>query len=495
MADSSQKILKEFSDLIRNLDVLAKEIRAMNKNTASVQDAVVKSVEKKESPENKQGNKESTTSVNKTVTDSKKVQEEMFSKFIETLEKNSKIGNEQIKKVGLEAIKSSGKELIKTESLKEAGKSGLSSIVKSGKNSIVDQIKKKNPVLGEVSDIGLSYLAGKIPEALKKKEKAKKEEATPGSSTVKESFKEEVKESEKKEKKSILEKLNIKKKSKEEKIEAAREKTTEEKTEDLNKKTSEEKVEKKGLLSKLREKILSKESQKEDLALNERIDQKDSPTPEAQEKKDLPSLKSITTGASPVSESIEKNSSKDKPKEGLKDKAKEGLKDKAKEGLKDKAKQIFEKTTLGATIKKFSDERGKKKSEDPSATSSVQNQPEELSVGSKIEKVETELKSKFKSKKKESQDKEKTETPPDKEPKNTITSETKSSEIKSMEKSGSKEESKKKESDKDKGSEISAQDIADIKSLLASINSTLNSPLNIKDNKPYRPQSNMLNEF
>ena len=188
--------------------------------------------------------------------------------------------------------------------------------------------------------------------------------------------------------------------------------------------------------------------------------------------------------------------------------------------LKEKANQIFEKTALGSTIKGIkSDYRDadKKRAEDYLSSASVQESPEILSskskkeknenevksktekneegVKSKIEKVETELKSKFKSKKKESQDKEKTETPPDKEPKNTITSETKSSEIKSMEKSESKEESKKKESDKDKGSEISAQDIADIKSLLASINSTLNSPLNIKDNKPYRPQSNMLNEF
>lgn len=46
--------------------------------------------------------------------------------------------------------------------------------------------------------------------------------------------------------------------------------------------------------------------------------------------------------------------------------------------------------------------------------------------------------------------------------------------------------------DKGKETEISAQDIQDIKGLLAAINTTLNGPLLIKDNKPFRPKSNML---
>lgn len=39
---------------------------------------------------------------------------------------------------------------------------------------------------------------------------------------------------------------------------------------------------------------------------------------------------------------------------------------------------------------------------------------------------------------------------------------------------------------------ISSQDIQDIKSLLSAINTTLNGPLMVKDNKPFRPKSNML---
>jgi hypothetical protein len=39
---------------------------------------------------------------------------------------------------------------------------------------------------------------------------------------------------------------------------------------------------------------------------------------------------------------------------------------------------------------------------------------------------------------------------------------------------------------------ISAQDIQDIKALLSAINTTLSGPLNVKDNKPFRPKSNML---
>ena len=45
--DSPQKVLKELSDLTRNLDVLAKEIRDMNKGNATVTKAVVQSVETK----------------------------------------------------------------------------------------------------------------------------------------------------------------------------------------------------------------------------------------------------------------------------------------------------------------------------------------------------------------------------------------------------------------------------------------------------------------
>lgn len=39
---------------------------------------------------------------------------------------------------------------------------------------------------------------------------------------------------------------------------------------------------------------------------------------------------------------------------------------------------------------------------------------------------------------------------------------------------------------------ISPQDIQDIKSLLSAINTTLNGPLTVKDNKPFRPKSSML---
>lgn len=39
---------------------------------------------------------------------------------------------------------------------------------------------------------------------------------------------------------------------------------------------------------------------------------------------------------------------------------------------------------------------------------------------------------------------------------------------------------------------ISPQDIQDIKTLLSSINTTLNGPLTVKDNKPFRPKSSML---
>jgi hypothetical protein len=472
VADSSQKILKELSDLTRNLDVLAKEIRVMNKNTASVQDAVVKSVEKKEVAADKAENKSSTPDAGKVIAETKKEQDNMFTKFLESLKKNSDSGNNEIKKAGLEGIKSAGKNLLETKSLKSAAKAGLVGILKSGKNSIVEAVRKKRE---ENKSAKAESITSK--EGLKEKEKVKKEE---GSAVIDESSEKKVKETEKKDKKSILEKLNIRKKSKEEKLKAEREKTVEGKIENAEKKNSEEKVEKKGLLSRLREKISGKDIKKEDSLTDlskEKIDQKDSALDSAiagaQEKKEPPSLKSIVTGISPDGKSPASNNTKD--------------------NLKEKSKQIFQKTTLGSTIKGFTDAIGKKKTEDASTPpSSVQNDPEKLSIRSKIEKAGTELKSRFKFKKKDSSVKEKSETPVNKEPSTPVDG-NKPMESKDSEKiSGSKSEEKKNESDKSKSPEISAQDIADIKALLSSINATLNGPLNIKDNKPYRPHSNML---
>lgn len=470
MSDSPQKILKELSDLTRNLDVLAKEIRGMNKATASVQDAVVKSAEKKEAADEKSGDKSSKSSLDlgKLIADSIKGQEGMFSKLVEGIKKNSEENErikestlEGIKNAGIEGIKNAGQTLLETKSLKDAKEAGLSSVLSSGKDSIVESIRGKNNLLGEISDVGLSYLVDKIPGALKKKEKVKKEED--GASVAKESEEKKIKEGEKKEKKSILEKLNIKRKSKEEKIEASKEKTAEEKTE------------KKGLLSRLREKISGKDTKNGDTLSDlskEKISQKDSAsdsaTSEVQEKKEPPSLKALTPGIVP-----EKNS-----EEMI--------------NLKERSKQIFQKTTLGSTIKSFSDAIKKKRSEEMSTPSSAQNDPEKLSVRSKIEKFGTELKSKFRFKKKEAATKEKSEAPSDKGT-SASAEENKPKESKEPEKvMSSKSEDKKNESDKDNKPEITAQDIADIKALLASMNSALNGPLNIRDNKPYRPHSHML---
>ena len=454
MADSSQKILKELSDLTRNLDVLVKEIRSMNKTTASVQDAVVKSVEKKESAPDKTENKSSTPDAEKVIADTKKSQDGMFSKFLQSFKKNSEAGNNEIKKAGLAGIKNAGKTLLETKSLKDAAKAGISGVLKSSAGSIIESIRRKKEEKNATLVEGVTSTNG-----LKEKEKAKKEEAV-----AEESSEKKVKENEKKEKKSILEKLNIKKKSKEEKIEAEKEKTAEEKTE------------KKGLLSRLREKISGKDTKKEDALSNlskERIDQKDSALDSAiagvQEKKEPPSLKALTPGITPEKNAEEKIS------------------------LKERSKQIFQKTTLGSAIKSFSDDIKKKKAEDkPAPPSSIDNNPEKLSVRAKIEKARTELKSKIRGKKKESPTKEKSETPANKETP-TPYGENAAMESKEGEKiSGTKSEDNKNESDKDKKPEITAQDIADIKSLLSSMNSALNGPLNIKDNKPYRPKSNML---
>lgn len=415
MADSSQKIIKELSELTRNLDVLAKEMRGMNKNTSSVQEAVIKAISKKEPV------------IDKIVSPSPEK--------ISTENKNGIKGSGEIKKAGLEGIKSAGKALIETRSLKSAAQAGITGILKSGKDSIVEAIRNKREKNKEAKTESITK-----SEGLKKKERIKKEENL-------DSEKENIA---KEEKKSLLEKLNVQKKSKSEK-----------KKEEG--KIAEEKIERKNLLSKIK----GKKEEKKEISSKAKEDAEEEKPKKAREKKEIPSLKNIVREI----QTEKKLKTKITPEE--------------------RVKQILEKTSLGSTIKKFSDSSKSKSVETPTPYVSVDNQSGNLSVKSKIEKIGTELKSKFRSKKKEPA-KEKSETTVDKE--SSIQEINKSTETKSSENiSKLKSEDIKKDPVKEKDPEISAQDITDIKLLLTSINATLNGPLNIKDNKPYRPQSNMLN--
>lgn len=171
--DSPQKVLKELSDLTRNLDVLAKEIRDMSKGNATVAKAVVQSVETK-----KEDSKSAATSAEKTTADAQKAQEGMFSKLLGSVKKSFEEGNELFKSASLKALSSAGKTLLETGSLKEAAKSGISEAKDSAKKSAGDLAKQKAEQL-----ITTSTTVNQAPD-LKQKEKTSPTAGSPAAASA-----------------------------------------------------------------------------------------------------------------------------------------------------------------------------------------------------------------------------------------------------------------------------------------------------------------------
>jgi hypothetical protein len=149
-----------------------------------------------------------------------------------------------------------------------------------------------------------------------------------------------------------------------------------------------------------------------------------------------------------------------------------------KKSFKDAAKEEFGKTRLGSTINYIST-LAKKKQDASVAESGMKNETTILKDQSKAKpeaaKPQAEVKREAEAKK---------ETLPA-----------------AVQSPGSKKEENKSSapvsagsssSDKGKEAPISSQDIQDIKGLLAAINTTLSGPLAIKNNKPFRPTSKML---
>jgi hypothetical protein len=430
--DSPQKMLKELSDLTRNLDVLAKEVRDMNKGNATVAKAVVQSVGAK-----KEDSKSAATSAEKTTADAQKAQEGMFSKLLGSVKKSFEEGNELFKSASLKTLSSAGKTLLETGSLKDAAKSGISEAKDSAKKSVADLAKQKAEQL-----ITASTTVNQTPD-LKQKEKAAKENLTTESMT-----------------------------SPAAKAEKAGEKAT----------TA---AGKKGVLASLREKFFGKKE-----TTGEKKTQEGTPpvsTP--------PALKEKTTpeGASPVSTPAALKE-KTSPTAGIPAADSAAVKTPAalspkvgatastdekspKKSFNEIAKDGFGKTRLGSTVNYLSGLT--KKKEDPAVSESgMKNETTTLKDQSKTKPEPTKPQAEVK---KEVEVKKETSA--------------------TAQYSGSKKEESKSSApmtagssspDKGKEAQISAQDIQDIKGLLAAINSTLNGPLSIKNNKPFRPTSNML---
>ena len=413
--DSPQKVLKELSDLTRNLDVLAKEVRDMNKGNASVAKAVTQSVETK-----KEDSKSAATSAEKKTADAQKAQEGMFSKLLGSVKKSFEEGNELFKSASLKTLSSAGKTLLETGSLKEAAKSGISEAKDSAKKSAEDLARKKAEQL-----ITTSTTVSQTPD-LKQKEKAAKENMTTENMT-----------------------------SPAAKTEKSGEKGT----------TA---AGKKSVLTRLKDKFFGKKESTEGKTTAEGT----SPvsTPAALKEKTSPTPGSPTADSTAVKTPEALN-----PKVGTKSSTDV---DSSKKSFKEVAKEEFGKTRLGSTINSISS-LTKKKKEASVAESGMKNETTTLKDQSKSKsdpaKPQAEVKKEAEARKETS-------------PAVVQSSEAKKEENKSSAPTSATSSS----SDKDKQTQISAQDIQDIKGLLAAINTTLTGPLSIKNNKPFRPTSNML---
>lgn len=419
--DSSQKVLKELSDLTRNLDSLAKEVRESNKGNASVQKAVAQSVE------TKKDESKSAPSAEKSSSDAQKNQESMFSKLLGSVKKSFEDGNELFKSASLKTLQSAGKTLLETGSIKEAAKSGIAEAKEEGKTAAKQKAEQ-----------AISAGVAKVTESpdLKQKEKADKEKLTvdgmtnPSSKAGKDGF-------------------NMS---------------------NLVKSVGE------GSSKPMEgfDAYMASLSRDEEAYLinglgSGKITSSDVERMIAEKKKSPEKLSSpASIGSFKTPESLSPKITPTKaPEEG------------PKKTFGETVKEEFGKTRLGSTISSISSLIKKKKKDEPVAESGMKNETTTLKDQSKTKpemtKPQEEAKKEPEAKTDRASAPARQDSPSTDKPKTSppATAGTASA-------------------DKGKETQISSQDIQDIKGLLSAINTTLNGPLLLKDNKPFRPKSNML---
>lgn len=419
--DSSQKVLKELSDLTRNLDSLAKEVRESNKGNASVQKAVAQSVE------TKKDESKSAPSAEKSPSDAQKNQESMFSKLLGSVKKSFEDGNELFKSASLKTLQSAGKTLLETGSIKEAAKSGIAEAKEEGKTAAKQKAEQ-----------AISAGVAKVTESpdLKQKEKAGKEKLTvdgmtnPSSKAGKDGF-------------------NMS---------------------NLVKSVGE------GSSKPMEgfDAYMASLSRDEEAYLinglgSGKITSSDVERMIAEKKKSPEKLSSpASIGSFKTPESLSPKITPTKaPEEG------------PKKTFGETVKEEFGKTRLGSTISSISSLIKKKKKDEPVAESGMKNETTTLKDQSKTKpemtKPQEEAKKEPEAKTDRASAPARQDSPSTDKPKTSppATAGTASA-------------------DKGKETQISSQDIQDIKGLLSAINTTLNGPLLLKDNKPFRPKSNML---
>ena len=422
--DSSQKVLKELSDLTRNLDSLAKEVRESNKGNASVQKAVAQSVE------TKKDESKSAPSAEKSSSDAQKNQESMFSKLLGSVKKSFEDGNELFKSASLKTLQSAGKTLLETGSIKEAAKSGITEAKEEGKTAAKQKAEQ-----------AISAGVAKVTECpdLKQKEKADKEKLTvdgmtnPSSKAGKDGF-------------------NLS---------------------NLFKSVGEGSGKPTEGLGGLSAYLDSLPEAKRDVIVRGMaegtITSADLKKMIAEKKKSPEKLSApASVGSFKTPESLSPKVTPAKaPEEG------------PKKTFGETVKEEFGKTRLGSTISSISSLIKKKKKDEPVAESGMKNETTTLKDQSKTKpemtKPQEEAKKEPEAKTDRASAPARQDSPSTDKPKTSppATAGTASA-------------------DKGKETQISSQDIQDIKGLLSAINTTLNGPLLLKDNKPFRPKSNML---
>ena len=409
--DSSQKVLKELSDLTRNLDSLAREVRESNKGNASVQKAVAQSVETKKEES------KTASSAEKSAADIQKNQESMFSKLLGSVKKSFEDGNELFKSASLKTLQSAGKTLLETGSIKEAAKSGIA--------EAKDESKK---AAKQKAEQAISAGVSKVTETpdLKQKEKVAKENLTVDGMT-----------------------------------------NPSVKTTKVDEKGNPI-TEKKGIFSRLKDKLFGKKPG----------------TAEASQQTTGEKSSAVTTTSSlgdktPPAPSTTSPTESVKTPEALNPKiTPTGASETPKKTFGETIKEEFGKSKLGSTF---------------NALASLTKKKETASV------AETGMKSETPTLKDQSKSKPETPKPQEEVKKESETKMSSSSQpVRQDYATGDKPKTSppatagNTSADKGKETQISSQDIQDIKGLLAAINTTLSGPLLVKDNKPFRPKSNML---
>ena len=449
--EPSQKLLQELSDLTRNLDVLAKEIRESNKINSESQKTLSKTVEnsvKKESEASKKATAESKQSPAANQSSNQSV-----SSPAESTPKSSASetpGGKIAKQAGLGSLKAAGMSFLKGGSIKDIVSAGLKGGISEGKKSAVNEAiggisavqtkkeelkNKEKPVSEEKEDKKESVLDKLNPL------KTEKKRASP------EEFDSYLASLSRDEKMSLINGLESGKITKDDVQRMIREKGKSEGSTSESKDKGSKKSERKGFFSSLVEKLKPKEESKEVKPIESPKSDANAKTAEAKSSSEVVTKAPELTEGERIKGELKKayeGSALGKTVAGVKSLAK-----KFKEGKEGKSEMKKEEQTL--------------KSESTKATPTPPT-PDKGTSGS--------------------------DTP--KEP----SKETPSSTPATTPSSGSTTPSASKpsgsSSTKPAEPGISAQDIQDIKALLSAINTTLSGPLNVKDNKPFRPKSNML---